>query len=170
MRQEDPYQSLARQALEHAISGIEIDTVEVTDEMLTRRAGVFVSLHYQGQLRGCIGTIAPTTENIAQEIIQNAASAGLHDPRFNPVSADELPLLVYKVDVLAEPEPISDASELDVKRYGVIVTSGYRRGLLLPNLEGVDTVEQQISIARQKAGIPANEPIELERFEVVRHE
>ena len=174
---EDHYQALARRSLEHAISSV--GTAEsgnalpvpenLPPEMLDRRAGVFVSLHKNGRLRGCIGTIAPTCVNIAQEITQNAVSAGLRDHRFDPVTLDELPFLSYKVDVLSEPEPITDASTLDVKRYGVIVSSGHKRGLLLPNLDGVDTVSQQISIARQKAGVPEGAEISLERFEVVRH-
>ena len=169
---EDRYRSLARRSLEHAIKNG--DTLklpdDLPDELMKNKAGVFVSLHKNGRLRGCIGTIAPTTANIAREIIQNAVSAGLKDSRFDPVSAEELPYLTYKVDVLAEPEPISGPDELDVKRYGVIVTSGYKRGLLLPNLEGIDTVEEQISIARKKAGISEGSPVKLERFEVIRHE
>jgi AmmeMemoRadiSam system protein A len=127
-------------------------------------------LHKNGRLRGCIGTIAPTKANVALEIIQNAVSAGLQDSRFEPVNISELPLLTYKVDVLSEPETIAGPEELDVKRYGVIVSSGNRRGLLLPNLDGVDTVDEQVSIARKKGGIPDNAPVNLERFEVIRHE
>jgi AmmeMemoRadiSam system protein A len=138
--------------------------------MMEERAGVFVSLKKHGQLRGCIGTIAPTCPSIADEIIQNAISAGTKDPRFSPVRESELDDIVYSVDVLGEPEPVDDVSQLDVIRYGVIVSSGYKRGLLLPNLEGVDTVEQQVEIARQKAGIGRNEDYSLERFEVIRHE
>jgi len=137
--------------------------------MTTRRAGVFVSLKKYGELRGCIGTIKPTTKNIAAEIIQNAISAGTRDPRFLPVEESELSELAYSVDVLGEPEPINTKDELDVKRYGVIVRSGYKSGLLLPNLEGVDTVDYQVSIALQKAGIRPGEPYKMERFEVVRH-
>jgi len=137
--------------------------------MLQRKAGVFVSLKKHGSLRGCIGTISPVTKNIAMEIIRNAVSAGVEDPRFPPVREDELDELVYSVDVLGEPEPVADYSELDVKRYGVIVSSGRKRGLLLPDLEGVDTVEKQVEIARKKAGIYNNEKISLQRFEVVRH-
>jgi len=169
---EDHYRSLARWSLEHKVkSGKELPFPDdLPDELLESRAGVFVSLHKNGRLRGCIGTIGPTTDNIAREIIQNAVSAGLTDTRFDPVSIAELPYLTYKVDVLSSPEPISSSNELNVRRYGVIVTSGYKRGLLLPNLDGVDTVEEQISIARRKAGISENEKIKLERFEVIRHE
>ena len=169
---EDKYQELARRSLEHIIrTGNKLsDTNGIPDEMKAQKAGVFVSIHKSGKLRGCIGTISPSTDCIENEIIQNAISAGLSDTRFNPVSADELPYLVYKVDVLSEAEPISGQEFLDVKRYGVIVTSGNKRGLLLPNLDGIDSVEKQINIAKQKASIGPNEEIKLERFEVTRHE
>ena len=139
------------------------------DEMFGRKAGTFVSIHKDGALRGCIGTILPTTGCIADEIMQNAISAGTNDPRFPMIKEDELPYLEMSVDVLDEPEPIDSPDELDVKRYGVIVTHGRKRGLLLPNLDGVDSIEQQIDIARQKAGIYEDEDYSLERFEVIRH-
>ena len=139
------------------------------DEMRRRQAGTFGSIHKHGDLRGCIGTTGPTTACIAQEIINNAISASTEDPRFNPITPDELSSLEINVDVLGTPESIESPKELDVKRYGVIVTSGNRRGLLLPDLDGVDSVEQQISIAMQKAGIRPGEKIRLQRFEVVRH-
>ena len=121
-------------------------------------------------MRGCIGTISPVCRNVAEEIIQNAVSAGIHDPRFPSVREEELPLLEYSVDVLGGTERIQSEDQLDPLRYGVIVTRGRKRGLLLPNLEGVDTVEEQLSIARQKAGIREDETdVELERFEVIRH-
>ena len=169
---EDDYRALARRSLEYRIkNGRELPFPDdIPEEMLGKKAGVFVSLHKNGHLRGCIGTISPTTNSVAHEIIQNAISAGLNDSRFEPVTEAELPYLVYKVDVLAAPEPISGPDGLDVKRYGVIVTSGFKRGLLLPNLDGVNTVEEQISIASQKAGISQNETIKLERFEVIRYE
>ena len=137
--------------------------------MTAQSAGAFVSLHVHGQLRGCIGTTGPTAENVAWEIVRNAVSACSRDPRFAPVRTDELDSLEYSVDVLGEPEAISSPAELDVKRYGVIVSCGGRRGLLLPDLEGVDTVERQIDIARQKGGIGSRERYTLERFEVARH-
>ena len=130
---------------------------------------MFVSLKKDGRLRGCIGTISPTKSSIAKEIITNAVSAGTGDPRFDPVREEELDDLVYSVDVLGEPEDIKSKDELDVVKYGVIVSKGSRRGLLLPNLEGVDTVEKQIEIALQKAGIAADANYEMQRFEVVRH-
>jgi len=168
---EDAYVHLARKSLEHYLkTGKYLPLPEgLPEEMLHRKAGVFVSLKKHGSLRGCIGTISPVTKNIAMEIIRNAVSAGVEDPRFPPVREDELDELVYSVDVLGEPEPVADYSELDVKRYGVIVSSGRKRGLLLPDLEGVDTVEKQVEIARKKAGIYNNEKISLQRFEVVRH-
>ncbi|MDR2557933.1 MAG: AmmeMemoRadiSam system protein A [Oscillospiraceae bacterium] len=141
----------------------------LSEEMLTKRAGVFVSLKIDGNLRGCIGTISPVTENIAQEILRNSVSAAAEDPRFPPVRAHELDSITYSVDVLGAPEAIESADELDVVKYGVIVTCGHKRGLLLPNLDGVDTIEKQVSIALQKAGINKNEPYSLERFEVIRH-
>lgn len=170
-KNEDEYVALARKSLESFVREgkmIEIPE-ELPKEMKTERAGVFVSIKKDGQLRGCIGTIAPTRENIAGEIIYNAISSGTEDPRFFPVEATELGSLVYSVDVLKKPEPINSIKELDVERYGVIVRSGHRSGLLLPNLEGVNTPEEQINIALQKAGIGKNEPYTMERFEVIRH-
>lgn len=176
-RKEDPYVHLARQTIEAWVRGCAGRTEKriavpegLPEEMLARRAGVFVSLKVDGRLRGCIGTISPVRGSIAEEIMENAISAACRDPRFHPVEPEELDRLVYSVDVLGKTEEISSKEELDVKRYGVIVSRGSRRGLLLPNLEGVDTVEEQIDIARQKAGIPEDaENIRLERFEVVRH-
>lgn len=170
---EDAYRSLARKSLEHRVkTGAELPfaPAEIPEELLSRRAGAFVSLHMNGQLRGCIGTIAPATDSVAQEIIRNAVSAGLYDNRFPPVHESELPQLSYKVDILDAPEEIPDESALDVKLYGVIVESGYKRGLLLPNLDGIDTVRMQVDIACQKAGISAGEKISLQRFKVTRYE
>lgn len=168
---EDAYTSLARKTLE---SYIRSGKVPIMDENLPKdmtedKAGVFVSIKKNGELRGCIGTIAPTTSSIAAEIMQNAVSAGTGDPRFYTVDEDELDELQYSVDVLMKPESIDTPEQLDVKRYGVIVRSGYRSGLLLPNLEGVDTVEEQLDIALQKAGISKGEKYKMERFEVIRH-
>ena len=141
----------------------------VPSELKMRRAGAFVSLKKNGMLRGCIGTIGPVQENLAEEIISNAISSGTKDPRFPSVSEAELPELVYSVDVLGHPETISSPEELDVKRYGVIVTAGWRRGLLLPDLEGIDTPEEQVAVALQKGGIDRAEEYLLERFEVIRY-
>lgn len=139
------------------------------EEMYKDRAGVFVSIKKAGRLRGCIGTICATCPSIAEEIVHNAVSASAKDPRFSPIGTEELDNLTISVDVLGDMEPIGSPEGLDVKRYGVVVTKGCRRGLLLPNLEGVDTVEDQIAIAKQKAGIGPEEEVQLERFEVVRH-
>ena len=167
----DPYVSLARQtvemyARERKVPGLPKDLPE---EMLGTKAGAFVSIHKNGDLRGCIGTILPTKKCVALEIIENAVSASTRDPRFPPITEDELSELEINVDILSEPEQISSPDELDVKRYGVIVSKGFRRGLLLPDLEGVDTVEQQIQIAMMKGGISPDEEITLHRFEVIRH-
>ena len=162
--------TLARTALEQYVrEGRKLTPDCEAHKTFQEQAGVFVSLKKQGQLRGCIGTIMPTTPNVAFEIINNAISAGTRDPRFEPVEPEELDDLVYSVDVLKAPEPIDSIEQLDVERYGVIVRSGRRSGLLLPNLEGIDSVEQQVSIARQKAGLGSDEPVQLERFEVIRY-
>ena len=167
----DVYVRLARESAEYFVkNGCEMELPDwVPSELRDVRAGAFVSIHKFGGLRGCIGTIASTKENLAQEIIHNAVSAVSEDPRFHPVKEDELKYLDINVDVLGEAEKIKSPAELDVKKYGVIVQSGYKRGLLLPDLDGVDTVEQQIAIARRKGGISAGEDVELFRFEVVRH-
>jgi AmmeMemoRadiSam system protein A len=128
-----------------------------------------VSLHEDGRLRGCIGTIAPTRPSLAEEIAHNAVAAATEDPRFPPLRAEELDRLEIKVDVLHAPEHAGSFSDLDPKTYGVITTCGSRRGLLLPDLEGVDTCEDQVAIAMQKGGIAAGEPIRLERFKVDRY-
>jgi len=173
---EDPYVALARKSLEFTVKKEGIYALSagernvMPDEMRFEKAGAFVSIHKNGMLRGCVGTIGPAMPNIAEEIIHNAVSAGLKDNRFPPVQKHELPFLTYKVDILDAPESISGPGMLDVKQYGVIVESGYRRGLLLPNLDGVDTVPQQIEIALSKAGIKPDEEYELKRFKVTRHE
>lgn len=169
---EDPWVRLARLSLETYVrTGKRLERLPdgLPSELTGRTAGAFVSLHAHGQLRGCIGTTGPTIGSVAWEIVQNAVSAGTRDPRFPPVTKLELDQLEYNVDVLGEPESISSTDQLDVKKYGVIVSCGQRRGLLLPDLDGVDTVEQQIDIARQKGGISTQEKYTLERFEVVRH-
>lgn len=169
--EKDLYIRLARESLTHYI--VNGDYLEppsyVPEEMLKNRRGVFVSIKKNGNLRGCIGTIRPVTENIAQEIIRNAVEAGVYDPRFSPVEEDELPELEFSVDVLTEPVK-ANKEELDPKKYGVIVRSGHKTGVLLPNLEGVNTVEEQLRIALQKAGISPDEDYDIEKFEVIRHE
>ena len=171
-REEDAWVRLARLSLEQTLrTGRRLIRLpdDLPDQLTQARAGVFVSLYRAGRLRGCIGTIAPTTESVAWEIVQNAVSAGTRDPRFPPVTEEELAALSYSVDVLRPMEPISGPQELDVRRYGVLVSCGGRRGLLLPNLDGVDTVEQQLRIAREKGGIGPEEPYTLSPFKVVRH-
>ncbi len=170
----DPYVQLAKNTIDRYIRKKEIyrpRESELTEEMRTSRAGAFVSVHEKGELRGCIGTIAPTRDTLAEEIISNAISAATRDPRFPAIREEELDLLEISVDVLGKAEPVYSEKDLDVKRYGVIVEKGYRRGLLLPDLDGVDTVDDQIFIAKRKAGIRADEKdVRLYRFEVIRHE
>lgn len=169
---EDPWVRLARLSLETYVrTGRQLDRLpeNLPEDLTGQAAGVFVSLHRSGQLRGCIGTIAPTRENVAWEIVQNAVSACSRDPRFPAVRQDELDQLEYSVDVLGRPEPVDSPAQLDPKHYGVIVSCGQQRGLLLPDLDGVDTAEQQIDIACRKGGIRATDPYTLQRFQVVRH-
>lgn len=169
--EENSYVSLARLALEAYIKdGITIDIPKaIPKEMIAEKAGIFVTIKKQGSLRGCIGTIFPVRENIAEEIVCNAISAGTRDPRFPSISLKELDHLTYSVDVIGKPQFIESALDLDPQKYGVIVRAGSRSGLLLPDIEGVDTREEQVAIALKKAGISPNEDYEMERFEVIRH-
>lgn len=166
-----PLVKLAKDAVElYVREGSILDLKEETlPPDFKQQAGVFVSLKIRGNLRGCIGTFLPMEPTIAQETVRNAISAAARDPRFPGVRIDELDTIEYSVDVLTPPERVTNAGELDPRRYGVIVQSGARRGLLLPDLEEVDTVEYQISIAMQKAGIKPGTPVELSRFEVKRY-
>ncbi len=172
-KESSPHVRLALAAIDKYIrSGAVLDVPgDLPEEFYKTRAGVFVSLHLKagGDLRGCIGTIMPTEDCLAAEIIRNAISAASGDPRFEPVAPEEIPLLDCSVDVLGEIEDIDSLEKLDPVRYGVIVSKGRRRGLLLPNLEGVDTVERQLDIAMRKAGIYDGEGVRLQRFEVVRY-
>lgn len=136
--------------------------------MLKEKRGVFVSLKKNGDLRGCIGTTAPTTNNIAEEIIKNAVEAAVGDPRFAPLQEKELDEIIYSVDVLM-PEEDTKREDLDPKKYGVIVNSGYKGALLLPDLEGIDTVEEQLDVVLRKADINSGEQYSLQRFEVLRY-
>jgi len=170
MAEEHALVQLARRSI---VAYVERSTIisqpdDLTEEMRSR-AGTFVSLHKGGHLRGCIGTIEPTRSNVAEEVIHNAISAATGDPRFPPVTPDELVALEISVDVLTEPEPISSMEELDPRVYGVIVESGRRRGLLLPDLEGVDSAQQQVDIALRKAWIDPDEAYKMYRFRVVRY-
>lgn len=161
---------IARETLEAFVrEGRLITLPESLPFELQKQAGAFVSLKKFGQLRGCIGTILPSRASVAEEIAINAVNAGTHDPRFEPVRPEELPDLTYSVDILSPPEPVSELGELDPKRYGVIVSQGFRRGLLLPDLEGIDSVEDQVRLAKQKAGIAPDGDCKIERFEVIRY-
>ncbi len=170
-RKEDEYVKLARESLENYIkNGNMIETPkEIHGELINDKKGVFVSIKKDGELRGCIGTIGATTQNVAREIIENAIKAGTEDPRFYPVEEEELKYLIYSIDVLMSPEPIKSLENLDVNKYGIIISLNERRGLLLPNLKGIDTVEEQVRIALVKAGIAPNERYNIQRFEVIRH-
>ena len=173
VRDESPHVALARQTVENYIkTGLVLRGKEsIPDILATEKAGVFVSIKKHGALRGCIGTISPMTENVGEEIRANAISAATRDPRFQAVDKSELPYLEYSVDVLAPPKLVESEDSLDPERYGVIVSLGGKRGLLLPALEGVEDVETQISIAMQKAGIAGKDrlKVRLERFEVIRY-
>jgi uncharacterized protein len=161
---------LARDSVEQFVrNGVMLPIPNPLPAEMAERSGVFVCMKKRSNLRGCIGTFMPCCENIAAETIRNAISAATQDPRFMPVSEDELPDLEYSVDVLSAPEKVKDISELDHREFGVILTSGQKRGLLLPDLEGVNSVEEQIRITRMKAGILPNEKIEIFRFRVKRY-
>jgi AmmeMemoRadiSam system protein A len=166
-----PVVKLAKNAVEEFVTtGKKITPSEDLIPELKDKAGVFVSLKKQGQLRGCIGTFSPTTQNVACEIITNALCSASKDPRFEPVRTDELSTLEYSVDILAPAELIKDKSELDPVNYGVIVVDGNKRGLLLPDLEGVDTVDEQLRIAKMKAGISTSKAnIDIYKFKVKRY-
>lgn len=167
----DAYVKLAYEGVEAAVKRMKPENISAADEMFEARAGAFVSIHEFGELRGCIGTILPVQKNLVEEILRNAKSASLHDPRFQPIKEKELPYLHITVDILGDPEKIENKEALNVKKYGVICsTKDGRRGLLLPDLPGVDTIEEQVRIACQKGHIdPEYDDVILERFEVVRH-
>jgi len=161
--------SLARAAIETYVrTGAHLDPAPVGGIVLPSRAGVFVSLYAHGMLRGCIGTVAPVASTLAEEIVAHAILAATADPRFPAVTAEELSELEITVDVIRSIEPC-DADDLDPSRYGVIVSAGNRRGVLLPALPGIDTADQQVAIARRKAGIPPGERVDFRRFKVDRH-
>ncbi|MGD9048723.1 MAG: AmmeMemoRadiSam system protein A [Anaerolineae bacterium] len=175
MTESHPLVVLARKTIEHWVKdGEQLDPPENLPPEMQRQAGAFVTLRRGGQLRGCVGTIAPACETLAHEVIRNAISAASYDTRFDPLRREELEGLEVKVDVLSDPEPVTSLDELDPKRYGLIVQSKLdpsKRGLLLPDLEGIDTVEQQVySTRRYKALITdPNEPVQMFRFEVMRY-
>jgi AmmeMemoRadiSam system protein A len=166
--QNHPLVRLARESIAASLAGKSppvVDTRDITGEP----AGAFVSLKKSGHLRGCIGTIEPVRPDLVQEVADNAIAAATRDPRFAPVTLEELDDIIISVDVLSKPEPVSSMDELDPAKYGVIVRSGPRKGVLLPDLPGITTAEEQVGIAMQKAGIMESEQVELERFEVKRY-
>lgn len=170
--EEDAYVRLARESLEHYVKSHHQLPIpaDLPEEMLKQQAGVFVSLHLNGHLRGCIGTTEPSTPSIAKEIIDNAISAGSRDYRFSKVRPNELNRMEYSVDILKPSESIKSKAELDIKKYGLIIKSGSKSGLLLPNIDGIEDVDHQISIAKRKAGINEHDEFTMERFEVIRHD
>jgi len=175
MAKSHPLVELARETIAHWVQNRErIEPPEDLPPEMRRQAGAFVTLHRGGRLRGCIGTIQPTCDTVAQEVIQNAISAATNDPRFQPVLREELEDLVVKVDVLGDPEPVTSLDELDPKRYGLVVQSKVnpsKRGLLLPDLEGIDTVEKQVYWTRHHKALiqDPKEPVQMSRFEVIRY-
>ncbi|MFQ5717167.1 MAG: AmmeMemoRadiSam system protein A [Nitrospinales bacterium] len=165
----NPYTALAAESVKYYLENGRMPGLpQNLPEELKKKAGVFVSIKKGKKLRGCIGTMAPSEDNLALEIIRNAVSAAAKDPRFDPVSKEELPSLTFSVDVLTPAEK-ADRGGLDCKKYGIMIASGHKQGILLPNLEGIDTVEEQIDICRKKAGLGKNEPIEIFRFRVERY-
>jgi AmmeMemoRadiSam system protein A len=175
MGKSHPLVELARKTIELHIKSQKkaAPPAKLTPEM-QRRAGAFVTIRRHDKLRGCIGTIQPRCDNVAEEVIENAISAATRDHRFGPLCPDELEDLEVKVDVLSDPEPVDSLDELDPKRYGLIVQSKLnplKRGLLLPDLEGIDTAEKQVHYTRYyKAMITdPDEPVQMFRFEVKRY-
>ena len=168
----DEYVKLAKESIKHFIeTGEKLKLPEnlKSNDFYSKKAGAFVSLKKDGDLRGCIGTIFPTKESLGKEIIENSVSAAFRDPRFYPVNKEEIEEIEYSVDVLEKPEEVKDISKLDPNIYGVIVTKGSRKGVLLPKLEGVETVDKQLNIVLRKAGIEKDEDYVVERFKVTRH-
>ena len=165
-----PYVELASEAIrEKVLTNTQTSPPSPLPAEFEKPAGIFVSIKEEGELRGCIGTILPTRPTLAEEIIANAIAAASRDPRFDPVRKDELERLSISVDVLSAPEPINGLEDLDPVKYGLIVSSGLKRGLLLPNLEGIDRPEHQLQICKRKAGIHPNETVTLQRFTVTRY-
>ncbi len=164
-----PYVSLAQESIHHYLHQREkLSCPNPLTKDLKSRSGAFVSIKKLKQLRGCIGTLEPCEPNLAMEIIENALKAALHDPRFSPIIAEELQDLTYSIDVVRPLEKISDVSELDPDVFGLVVRSNGKQGVLLPDLEGVDSTEEQIQICRAKGKIHDDEPIEMYRFRVER--
>lgn len=164
-----PYVSLAQESVHHFLNySKKLSCPDPLSTDLNSRSGAFVSIKKLQQLRGCIGTLEPREPNLAMEIIENALKAALHDPRFSPVTPEELQDLTYSIDVVRPLQKVSDMSELNPDVYGLVVRSRGKQGVLLPDLEGVDSTEEQIRICRAKGRIPNDEPIEMYRFKVER--
>ena len=162
---------LAKKTVEdYVLHGKMEEIEEDLSEELQRKAGTFVTLKKNAKLRGCIGTVKPTQKNVAEEIQKNAISAAEHDPRFSAVRPEELDELEYSVDVIGEKEKVDDLSQLDPEKYGILVKGGHQSGLLLPDLDGIDSIEKQITVARKKAGLGPEADIEIYRFPVKRYE
>ena len=168
----DVYVRLARQAIETYIATKRVMKLSETfDPNITKRkAGVFVTIRRDGELRGCIGTIKAKKKCVGEEIIANAIAAACKDERFEPLQPDQLDNLIISVDVIQNLIPILGVADLDSQLYGVMVEWQDHHAVLLPNLPGIDTPEQQISVAKRKAGIDEDEEITLYRFEVKRHQ
>ncbi len=165
-----PYVALATRSVRHYLEhGVTLPCPANLTEDLLQPKGAFVSIKNGNKLRGCIGELTPTHDNLAIEIIQNAVAAASRDPRFAPVSRDEIENLTISVDVLTPLEKVDDVSLLDCKKFGLTVTVADKQGVLLPDLEGVDTVAEQLRICLKKGGIDASESYEMHRFEVERY-
>lgn len=170
--EDHPCARLARETVTRLLEGRPLPasgTEAAPSELWAERRACFVSIKTRsGALRGCIGTLAPSQRSLDREIIANAVSAATRDPRFPPMTREELPGVLFSVDVLSDPEPVTDLADLDPGEWGVIVSKDGRRGVLLPDLEGVDTVKEQLAIAARKAGIADLRGISVERFRVDR--
>ena len=169
---EDEYVKIARSAIEELILNDKKYEIaeDVSKELTENKAGVFVTIKVGKQLRGCIGTLEPEKDNIAEEIIQNAMNAAANDPRFSHISKEELDRMEIIVDVIGEFEEIFSEDMLNVHKYGVMISKGRKKGFLLPNQAGLETTEQQVVIAKQSAGLRPRDKSKMERFEVVRHQ
>ncbi len=168
----NPYIILAKKTVEQYIKKGEIITPNenIAKEFLNQKAGVFITIEKNAQLRGCIGTYLATRKNIAEEIIYNAISAATKDNRFLPIEEKELPKLSYTVYVLGELEKVTDIRDLNPQKYGIMIESGIKKGLLLPDLKGIKTIEQQIFFCCEKAGInPEKENSTIYKFEVKKY-
>ncbi len=172
MAEEHPLVQLARKTIDAYVrTSRKIKPEDAPEPIEGEPAGAFVTLHTAStrELRGCIGTIQPTEDSLAQEVINNAISAATRDPRFRPVTPAELEDLVIDVSVLYPPEPIESINQLNPKVYGVIVQRDWRRGLLLPDIEGINDSETQVRYARLKGGIAQGEKVDLYRFKVEKY-